>query len=451
MDKDQVITHLLTSNYWWDGTAIKSSDLGTVRNEYLSMIEGPLSMERIICISGIRRSGKTTIAYQFMDHLIKGGTDPKRVMLVKVDLVLKYISDLREVISVYNELTGIDPRTEEAYLFLDEVNTMKDWQVQVKELMDMRTKAKVFVLGSSITLMFKDASESLAGRISFVNVHPLSFREYLSFSGMDIRPDRDIKAFYNGLLPKKESILFHLSNYVRTGGFPEWFKVQNIERWYQTLYDDYLNLILMKDIVQVFNVRDPRMLFNLVREIALLSCERFSYKGLAERLDTDRETLKLYIHYLRMSGLIEVLTLYSKKKTSNERAEKKMVFFDEGMRKAMTLDLEGPRYVETLVADHLVRNGRGVNHLYEPFYWKNDKEVDFIYDDGRLIIPVETKYRNDPRDTKGTIEFMERFGPKVGIIVTKDLFIDEDHGETGRIRYVPLWFFLLCDIRSLIY
>ncbi|MGA1821376.1 MAG: ATP-binding protein [Thermoplasmatota archaeon] len=445
MNRESLMVHLKNINYWWTEGSVKDADHGIIRRKYIQRIEERTEIERIICISGVRRSGKSTLVYQYIRGLLEKGVEPKKIVLVKVDLCLRDLDDLRDIISVYKELTGIDPQNDRAYLFFDEVHYMDDWQVQVKEFIDMKYRSRFFVLGSSVTMMFKDASESLAGRISFIHVDPLSFREYLIFSGFDLPGEAPLDDMHKALIDKKDLILHHLGNYIETGGFPEWFKINDIERWRRILFEDYLSLILMKDIVHVFKIKDPRLLENLVREVAHLSCERFSYKGLSERLDSDRETIKLYLYYLKTSGLIHVMKVYSKKKISRERSEKKIYFFDEGMRKALTLDMGGIRFSEVMAASHLTALGKEMNYLFEPHYWKNDREVDYVYENRGVLVPVETKYRNDPGDINGVIEFLEKYHLKRGIIVTKDTFKIEDHGDTGVIQFIPLWLFLISD------
>jgi len=445
VNRENLMIHLKTVNYWWKEGSVRDADHGLKRAGYLDRIDDRREFERIICISGVRRSGKSTLVYQYIRRLLESGVDPDRINLVKVDLCLRDMDDLRDIISVYKELTGIDPQRERSYFFFDEVHYMEGWQIQVKEFIDMKYESRFFVLGSSVTMMFKDASESLAGRISFIHVDPLSFREYLFFSGFDLPPEGSLDGMYKALIDKKDLILNHLGNYIQTGGFPEWFKIRDIDRWRRILFEDYLSLILMKDIVHVFKIKDPRLLENLIREIAYLSCERFSYKGLSDRLDSDRETIKLYLYYLRTSGLVNILQIYSKKKISRERSEKKISFFDEGMRKALTLDLEGTRFSETMVASHLDALGKEKNHLFVPFYWKGVREVDYVYEGPNVLIPVETKYRKDPGDVKGVLEFMENHDSKRGIIVTRDTFKIENHGETGVIHFIPLWLFLISD------
>ncbi len=158
-------------------------------------------------------------------------------------------------------------------------------------------------------------------------------------------------------------------------------------QWRRVLVDDYFSLILFRDIVSVFRVKDPILLEKLVRDIAVFSTNRFSYRGLSERLGVDRETLKLYLYYLRTSMLIAIADVY---------------------------------------------------------YWKNKHEVDFIYDDSKLLFPVEVKYREHPvtADTKGLIEFMHAFDLNIGIIVTKEMLKQEKIADK-EIIFIPLWLFLL--------
>jgi predicted AAA+ superfamily ATPase len=180
---------------------------------------------------------------------------------------------------------------------------------------------------------------------------------------------------------------YHLNQYFEIGGYPEWFKIKDMAQWRRVLVDDYFSLILFRDIVSVFRVKDPILLEKLVREIAVFSTNRFSYRGLSERLGVDRETLKLYLYYLRSSMLIAIADVY---------------------------------------------------------YWKNKHEVDFIYDESKLLFPVEVKYREHPvtADTKGLIEFMRAFDLNIGIIVTKEMLKQEKIADK-EIIFIPLWLFLL--------
>ncbi len=77
MDKEFLISYLKKRNYWWQTKNAAPQDMGMQRQDYLNKIQESDGLERIICLSGIRRSGKTTILYQYIDLLLKQ-KDPKR-------------------------------------------------------------------------------------------------------------------------------------------------------------------------------------------------------------------------------------------------------------------------------------------------------------------------------------------------------------------------------------
>ena len=452
MDKEFIIEYLKKRNYWWGTSKIDEDDKG-IERDYISDIEELLKLDRIVCLSGIRRAGKSTLMFQSMDSLIKKGIKPDHVVYAKMDDLSGKIDTLHDVVNVYHEISGVNPKNEIVYFFFDEVHFMKNWQQHLKFYIDLKSGSKFIVSGSSKTLLYKDASESLAGRIRFMDIFPLTFREFVKFSGNEINIERffytkniaEIKEIYYDLLPKKEGLIYLFREYLTVGGFPEWFKVKNIRQWRRILVDDYLSLILFKDIIHTFKIKDPILLENLVRETARFSTQRFSYLSLSNRLDADRETIKLYLYYLKASMLIFISGVYSKNKKIRERSEKKIYFWEEGMRKALTLDENEATAVENVAAWHLIKEGFTKKVFFEPFYWKNTHETDFVLDTD-ILLPVEIKYREHPKDVKGLLNFMEKFSVKKGIVVTKDLLEEREFNINGlevKVLYIPAWLFLL--------
>jgi len=443
-DREYLMEYLSRMNYWWHASGVREEDKGIARSGYVDKIKDTIGLERIVCVSGVRRSGKSTLLFQFIDYLIESSVPPENIVLVRVDDLIGKTDDLRDVVSVFHELKGIDPREKEVYFLLDEVHFMENWHLQLKHFIDLRYKSRFIVTGSSKTLVYKDASESLAGRVRFIDVFPLTFKEFLSFSGHDVKPEEDRDKLYYSLVGKKEDLANKLRDYVEVGGFPEWFKIKDRHRWARVLVEDYLSLILFKDIVHVFRIKDPILLEKLAHEVAAFTTERFSYTKLAQRLDTDRETVKLYLYYLESAGLISVAEVYFPKKKARERMEKKLYFWEEGMRRALTLDANDSRSIENMVAHRLTVMGMEGKPFFKPYYWKNSHEVDYILDTGKAVVPVETKYRSDPYDVHGILEFMERHDVRKGYIVTKDTY--DARTYDGRVvTFIPAWFFLLLD------
>ncbi len=339
MDKEFLISYLKKRNYWWQTKNVTPSDRGMERKDYLDKIQEADCLERIICLSGIRRSGKTTILFQYLDRLLKTKM-PAEILYAKMDDLLGKIDSIHDVLNTYHEITGIDPTTGLTYFLLDEIHIMNDWQTQLKYYIDAHAKCRFIISGSSKTLLYLDASESLAGRIRFIDVFPLTFREYLGFNNIELpqqRPDLDnfesIEKAYHSIITDKQSILYFLGQYFDTGGYPEWFKIKDMQQWQRTIVEDYFALILFRDIVSVFKVKDPILLEKMVRDIAAISTNRFTYKGLSERLDIDRETVKLYLYYLQSSMMVFIADVYAPSQKAAEKRAKKLYFWEEGLRR----------------------------------------------------------------------------------------------------------------------
>ncbi|MFH1637681.1 MAG: ATP-binding protein [Candidatus Woesearchaeota archaeon] len=446
--KDFLTVYLKAKNYWWDNKPVRDEDAGILRNSYLEKMEDALKPDRIVCISGIRRAGKTTLMFQLIRKLLESA-EAKKIVYFKMDDLLGKVEDIRDIVSLCHELTGINPMEEQVFFFIDEIHFMKNWQLQLKYYIDAHFKSKFIISGSSKTLLYKDASESLAGRITFIDVFPLSFREFLEFNSINLGSNEfgidsrfeDIKRVYTGLITQREKILYHLKEYLDVGGFPEWFKVKAMPEWGKLLRE-YLSLILFKDIVNVFKIKDALLLEKLVSEIALLSTERFSYLSLSNRLDADRETIKLYLYYLKSSMLIFTADVFTRSRRINERKEKKIYFGEEGLRKALSLETDEAKAVENIVALHLIKKGFSSKLFYMPYYWKNKYEVDFVYASGKLLLPIEVKYRVDAGDFRGMLEFMEKFKVRKGIIISRDL-LEKKKIKDKEIYLIPAWLFLL--------
>ncbi len=454
--KERLLAYLKRVNYWWTTGRVSEDDKGILRKDYIKKLEESLKLNRVICLAGLRRSGKTTLLFQFADHLIKKGVAPTRIVYLKIDDIIDLISDLKELEDIYMELFGINIKEERVYFLLDEIHFMINWQRQIKYFIDFKYKSRFIVSGSSRTILFKDASESLLGRIWFIDVFPLTFKEFLLF--YDIHVERysitletfdfeKVRKIYLELIDKKALILNKLEEYLEVGGFPEWFRVKNKVLWYRLLSDDYFALTITKDILLLFNPRDPILLAKLARELALLTTERTTYLGLAKRLDANKDTIKQYLYYLTSSMLVLTAEKYTKRRLSQEKAPKKVFFWEEGMRRAIAHDYDVGKSVENIVAWHLFKKGISESSTFRPFYWKNKYEVDFVYvtKDGR-IVPIEIKYREHIKKVyRGLIEFFDkghRF--KYAIIVTRDSFEHVNLEEKPfEVFYIPLWLFLI--------
>lgn len=100
MDKEFLISYLKKRNYWWQTKNVTKSDIGTQRKDYLDKIQETEGLERIICLSGIRRSGKTTILFQYLDQLIQKKR-PEEIVYAKMDDLIGKIDSIHDILNTY--------------------------------------------------------------------------------------------------------------------------------------------------------------------------------------------------------------------------------------------------------------------------------------------------------------------------------------------------------------
>ncbi len=155
------------------------------KRELFSKLAEELKTRQIISVTGLRRTGKSTLLKQLVDNLI--GSEH-----VARENILFYSFDeeqpkLEEIIKDYEARTGKGILKEKnmVYIFLDEIQKLENWQNQVKYYYDNYSNIKFFISGSASLFIKKHVQESLAGRIYEFVLSPLSFREFLVFRGKE--------------------------------------------------------------------------------------------------------------------------------------------------------------------------------------------------------------------------------------------------------------------------
>ena len=187
---------------------------GIIREKYFLKIRKYLDTGEILVLNGVRRSGKTTILFQTVDELVlKRGVSPEKILFVNCDdpLLSEFENPLETVIDTYRKdvYAGDD-----AWLILDEVQSIDGWERWIKSYYD-RKMFKIIISGSSSYLMDSGLSVLLSGRYLPVSVYPLDFSEFLMFKGFDYYTDPV------ALAGDKYKIMNYLSDYLKSGGFPQ--------------------------------------------------------------------------------------------------------------------------------------------------------------------------------------------------------------------------------------
>ena len=199
------------------------------------------------------------------------------------------------------------------YVFYDEIQYLKDWEVELKSLVDSYLKIKFIASGSAAAELKKKSDESGAGRFTDFHLPPLTFYEYVHLKGYsDLCQIRDYS--WSGAvtqIPRAIDITL-LNNlfidYINYGGYPEVVFSERIrENPGQFIRHDIIDKVLLRDLPSLYGISDVQELNSLFTMIAYHSGSQFTYEKLSQESKIPKELLKKYIQYLEAAFLIKVV------------------------------------------------------------------------------------------------------------------------------------------------
>jgi hypothetical protein len=422
---------LAEANPWWQDGKVPDGLKGKTRADYSILLKS-IAIREVTIITGVRRSGKSTLMYQMADHLLKNGVKPEQILFVNLEDNKLAGDALDDIYSSYRE--GLNP-DKKAYIFLDEIHRREKWESWVRRHYDLDSNCKFVISGSCSYLLKKEYSTLLTGRNLTFEVFPLSFREFLSFRNISA----DTAKLRKGIIldKTKHSVINALKEYLNFGGFPDIFFREN--EFKTRLLAQYFEDILYKDIVDRHgsNSRKTKDLaLYLITNITGL----ISLRNLRGSLGLSYESIKDYLSYYKEAFLFFTVDHFSYSLREQKTNPSKVYCIDNGLRNAVSFRFsedEG-KLAENLVFLELRRSGGDV------YYWKDKREVDFIVKNrDQTLSAINVSHTDDinPRELESLQEFKKKFGKtKEMLVITRDV----EKKEKG-INYIPLWKWLLTN------
>ncbi|MEG1142488.1 MAG: ATP-binding protein [Clostridia bacterium] len=458
-------------NYWWSKNEIKLfSNYKIARNE-LDLIKKSLSTKRILSIIGPRRVGKSTLIYQTIEYLLKEKIDNKRIMFFSGDdpSIFSENVSIGDIIELYlNEILheNIQELKEKVYIFIDEIHVVKDWQVWLKSYYDKNYNIKFIISGSSSTHLFEGSKESLLGRYDSIKIMPLLFIEYCKFYSIYNNDEKiseflnelpnfstfdNIEKYYTFLKENELKLNYYkpyvnkvLDEYLLIGGYPEYFEVNDIKLWQKRLVEDIIGQGLYRDIISIFNIKNPNMLEKLIYFITANIGQTFNYKTIADTIGADNETVQNYISFLSTAYLVIILENYSTNIGKSIRKNKKLYVLDNGISNALLhLEKIDSTRKGNLIETLCVRNVLNIceNNFWKMYYWNNNNnEVDIVIDKNDKIILVKINNENNLTNyEKAILEFKKTFNNKYVNVESLLLITKDDLSFKNNIYAIPFW------------
>lgn len=291
------------------------------------MINRPLYTKKIMeyvdtpfikILTGIRRSGKSTILKLVMQKLKERGIDDSRIISYRFDS-MEY--DGYTAKQMYQELKNRLNPDERTYLFLDEVQEINNWEKIINSLAT-EFNVDIYVTGSNSRMMSSEIATYLTGRYVSFRIYTLSFAEYLDF-----------KSHYTEVTTPRQELI----NYIKLGGFPAIHLRAYTEDEVYTIVRDIYNSIIFSDIVKRNEVRKVDLLERVVKYAFNNVGNTFSAKTISDYMKSehrkiDNETVYSYLEKLEKAYILHRCQRYDLKGKELLKTQEKFYLADTALR-----------------------------------------------------------------------------------------------------------------------
>jgi hypothetical protein len=407
-------------------------------------------------LTGVRRSGKSTLMHQMIGKLIREGTEPTNIVYLQLEdsLVDKYLLEhesqgedrsivgaglLEKLFAIYREKYNPQGKI---YLFLDEIQGIRGFNRVLNDWYESQENLKCIVSGSRKSLIDSEMATLLTGRTLQFTIYPFNFREYLLARGVQLLPKAPLRETYDAYYEQTHTILHHLGNYLHEGAFPE-IVMTDSEANKSLIATSYYRDFLARDIIGPNQIRNSRDAEVLGLQILADFTKTHTYRSLAKPLKLTSPTVKSYLEYFYQAYLFYESTFfsYSTKETQDIQRERKIYVVDNGLRNfnALFKTEDLGRCAENLVYLELSQRSGAV------FYWKGKQEVDFVVRNPDVKL-YNCTYTDDipEREISGLVEGMIEFKLSKSVLLTKNT-LEDRQVEDKQISLIPLWAWLLAD------
>lgn len=356
----------------------------------LETINKYIDVPQAIIITGMRRTGKTTLL-----NLLYSKIDSTNKIFLDLENPInrKYFEEENyEKIKKNFEFLGIN-FSKKAYIFCDEIQFVKNLPSVVKYFYD-HYKVKFFLTGSASFYLKNLFSESLSGRKFIFELYPLTFSEFLLFKDVKLKIPKNTKEVTRSVY---ETLASLYEEYMLYGGFPQVVLEPDIERKKKILEEIFTSFFQL-EVKQLADFKKNEV----IRDLMLLLMQRTSSKldiqRLSSELGVSRQTLTEYIYFLESTYFIKLLRPLSKGKDTEIKKMPKVYICDSGLINHF-VKIDPGIIFENSVFQNLRLKGE-INY----YQLKNGSEIDFILNKQEAYEVKTTPTQTDLRKLKNLAE-----------------------------------------------
>jgi predicted AAA+ superfamily ATPase len=336
------------------------------RTEYISKLLSYQNKDLIKVVSGLRRSGKSTLLQIYTEQLFKQGVGKKQVQFYNFELPENYLNKTWS--DIYFDIKKKMQPNKTNYIFLDEVQNIPFFEKLVDGLFATEN-TDMYITGSNAFLLSSELATLLSGRYIEISILPFSFKEYLLARSIDIE-----NKYIN-----YESLFF---DYVNETSLPKGVELREsgFDKIYEYL-DAIYTTVIEKDIMQRHQVNDKRVFANIVRFVASNIGSQLSPSNISKTLkqdgqNTHHSTVEKYLDYLVSSFVFYKVNRFDLKGKKQLATQEKYYLVDAGLLNILVGKdriTDRGHILENIVYLELIRRGYKV--------WTGtarNTEVDFV-------------------------------------------------------------------------
>jgi predicted AAA+ superfamily ATPase len=372
-----------------------------------------LLSKEVVFITGIRRSGKSSLMYLIQEMLREEGAIPtENILFVNFEDERFINFGFEHFDSLYKSFLEIENPVGRKYLFFDEIQNIAGWERWVNRLYEFED-VKIFITGSNASLLSTEVSASLTGRNRQIQLSTFTFVEFCSLYGVKLS---DKKLYSDNVEVETRRIL---NNYFALGGFPEAAKNNDI-----TIVDQYFKDIMYRDIIARYRVRNIKDIKALAIYLITNTGSINSYDNLRKVIGAKNvSTIKNYISIFQDVYLVHALPLFSYSVKKQIYNPNKYYVSDIGFYHAVGFKFSGNSGVilENLVFHEMEAHSENI------FYWKSNKgfEVDFLTQHGIKIhsaiqVCYHLNFENMDRECRGLLAASKEVSAMSLLIITNE-------------------------------
>lgn len=326
------------------------------REMYINQLKTWREKDLIKVVTGIRRSGKSTLFNLFINYLKSEGIENNQILMINLENPEYNFKDYMELYNYVKERLIPDKMN---YVFLDEVQNIDKFQKAVDGLY-IKDNVDLYITGSNANLLSGELATLLSGRYIEIKILPLSFKEYAS----NFDTDNYQKLYLD---------------YTNNSSFPYALKLKNtdeVDQYLSSIYDT----ILLKDVVSRKKIADVSILQSITRFLFSSVGNLISTKKIADTLTSDGRkvsvhTVESYLESLIESFIFNRVSRYDIKGKQYLKTGEKYYATDVTMRYAVLgrKNVDAGHILENIVYLELKRRG------YKVYIGKSgEKEIDFV-------------------------------------------------------------------------